>query len=226
MPLSRSQTNATFPVTDFITDHTLQLPAGKEQNLFYRLKLIASNGATYYSPVGHILGDLSYPLWLKYQEIVRKEQLRLSRLAVGNQGYFLKAMKSGTPCTACTDPNTQEQTDGRCPTCFGQRFVGGYYLANAYIYYDRKPTARHQTLNLQEGNVDDNTVTVARVLAFPFLSTYDVFVDLTSDLRFYVRKIQTLAELHSVPIMQSVELHQIPFDNIIYTYVAAIVGNS
>jgi hypothetical protein len=219
-----TNTNVVIPLTSFVIDNqlvgtklTLHIPSGKEQNLFYRLKLVAGAN-TYYSPVASVLGDLPMQQWLWYQELVRKETLRLSRQNVGNQGYLLKAMRAGTPCNFCTDNDTQEQTDANCPNCFGQRFSGGYYTASANFYYDRQPMGRYQHDDINRGIVDDSTVTKARVIAFPFLSSYDVVVDLTSDLRFYIHDVKSLYELRSVPVVQEVTLKQIPFSNIIYTF--------
>lgn len=205
-----------------VPDATLRLPAGKESNVFYRVQLTDGAGTVYYSDPASIFGHLPIHLWRFVQEIVRKETLRASQLLVSNEGFLLKAKRSGTPCTACTDPNgTDEQTDSECPTCFGQRFVGGYYTAQASFFSDNAPLGHYAHHDLQgRGQVDDDEVTQGRVLAFPYLSTYDIFVDKTSDIRFFIHRVKTLAHLRMVPIVQQVELRQIPFSHIVYKFPA------
>jgi hypothetical protein len=217
-------TNVGNPVvgtlTTSIQDTTLRLPAGKEPQLFYRVVVTTSTPNTYISPVANVLGDLPKFLWLKYQELLRKELLMLSRHHVGgNEGILLRAKRSGQPCTACTDPNTEEQTDAQCPTCFGQRFVGGYYQAQAKVYFDNQPLSRYQLLDLQNrGNVNDATVFMGRSAGYPLLSTYDIWIDKTSDIRYFIHKVDTLYHVRMVPVAHQISLKLIPFDSIIYLF--------
>ena len=200
---------------------TPRLPAGKEPIVFYRVQLTTSDSppGVYYSPTASVFGNLPFFHWYRYQEIVRKENLRFSRLHVANQGYLLKMMRSGTPCPVCTDGPTQEDDDSQCVLCYGQRFLGGYYTAKANIYFDNAISANEPKLDIaQRGIVNDATVLTGRVVAFPYLSTYDVFVDLASDQRYYIRGTKTLAHLLMVPIISEVQLKLIPYDNVIYQF--------
>ena len=144
--------------------------------------------------------------------------LRLTRLAVAPPGLLLKALQSGTPCPACTDASgTDEQTDAQCPTCFGQRFVGGYYPAQACVYFDPGTDQRYNRQDLQAGMVNPRDQT-ARVLAAPFLSTYDVWVNRATDVHYYIHQLRVLAQMHQVPLVYEAQMKFIPFDDVVYTF--------
>ena len=45
----------------------------------------------------------------------------------GAAGWLHRKKKTGTQCTACTDPVTGAPTGEACSTCYGTGIVGGYY---------------------------------------------------------------------------------------------------
>lgn len=192
---------------------------GKNPTVYYRVVLTTGIANVYTSPTADVLGRLDFHNWAIYWELVRKEVLRLQRLKVGTEGYLLRARLSGTPCTACTDADTEEQTDGQCPTCFGQRFVGGYYVAESNIFADEGLLGHSLNISPQGvGMTDPATKREGRFIAIPNLVAYDVWVNKAADLRYYVRPTKVLAQLRGVPVAVEVELQEIPFDSILYTF--------
>jgi hypothetical protein len=207
---------------NILTDPNSEIPAGKDQNIFYRVAL--TNGAypnplTYFSDPAQIFGDLPFHVWFLGQEIVRKEKLRLSRLQVGTEGILLKRKRSGVPCTQCTDPyGSGEQTDSACPTCFGTRFVGGFYVAQAQVYTSSTLDQVYPHHEPQaEGTADQRTIT-GRFVGTPWLTSFDVWVSRTSDMRYMMHGKKVLADLRGVPFIYDVEMKLIPFNDIIYAF--------
>jgi len=213
-------------VVTTLADNVLRLPSGKELLVFYRIQLTAApgpgpdnqSGNVYYSDPANIFGDLPIHTWLLLQEITRKETLRMAGLFVANQGYLLKQKRSGTPCPTCTDEAADEFVDADCVTCWGTGFVGGYWAALSNFYFDTNVMGHYPHVDAQRGSVDDSEVTMARVLADPYLSFGDVFVDLTSDRRFRVHNTTTLAQFRAVPVVSQVELRMAPFSDQIYQF--------
>lgn len=204
-----------------LTDPSQQLIAGKDQNVFYRVALTSGlvPAVTYYSDAAQIFGDLPIRQWLWGQELIRKESLRFSRLNVGTEGILLKRKRTGIPCPQCTNPfGTDEQTDSKCPICFGTRFQGGYYTAQAKVFTSvmlDQSYPRHEPQ--REGSTDPRQVT-GRFIGMPWLSTFDVWISKTTDVRYMLHGKKVLADLRGVPYIYDVDMLLIPFDDVIYTF--------
>ncbi len=203
----------------FQTTDSIQRAFGKDGGVFYRVVLTTNISNVYTSPAAMTLGNLDFHSWYTYQELVRKEYLRMRRLKVGTEGLLLRAKQAGTPCTACTDRDTQEQTDAQCPTCFGQRFVGGYYVAEPDVFADEGPSGHALNIDLKaSGMVDPKTGGRARFVAIPSLNAYDVWCGKTSGNRYYIRNLDIIGQIRGVPVVVEVDLQLIPLDSVLYTF--------
>jgi hypothetical protein len=211
----------------FITNDELGLESGKELTLFFRVVLTAAPGPgpenrpgnIYISPTAGVFGNLPPFTWGLFQEIVRKEYLRFALLGVANQGYLLQEKRSGPLCPLCIDQLTGECIDSDCPSCCGTRFEGGFWPGIENFWFDSEPFGHFPNMDQQmRGTIDDDEVTTARVIANPYCTARDVVVDLTSDRRFRVRKVETLAQFRMVPIVSRITLKEAPFSDAIYKF--------
>ena len=55
------------------------------------------------------------------------------------------------------------------------------------------------------------------MLMMPLLQETDVWVSRETDDRYYIQKIQDIAEIRGVPLVANVELRPAPYTDIIYT---------
>lgn len=198
-------------------DNEVKLPTGKEQLVFYRVVLTTADNQVFYSPIAAIYGDLDFKSNSIANEIVRKEDLRHRRLKASVEGYILKARRSGTPCPVCLDPRTGEVTDSKCPTCFGTRWEGGFFAPMPAVYGDLGLIGEvHLRRDLQVDGMVMPFNTRARFLAAPFITAYDVWVNKTSDDRYFIHPYQVVAQIRGVPLIIDAELRRIPYDDIVY----------
>jgi hypothetical protein len=201
--------------TFFAVDNTKRV-YGKRLTTHYRVKLTTSGG-TYLSQPAATYGLLSQRDWLLAKSIIRKELLRLEKKAAPN-GFFLKRKwQEGTTIDdhQVVDPLTGEvvktiNTDGK-----GTSKVGGYYSPLA-MFMDLAPETNHIKTDLQNrGTINDIRIS-GRTVAFPQLNTKDVWVDATSDRRYFIHSVQHAAEIRGVPIIVNVELRPAAFNDPIY----------
>ena len=187
---------------------------GKTQWTHYRVELTTPVG-TYYSQPTNLMGILSHRDWRMAKEIVRKERLRC-RLAA-SEGFLLKRRFSGPKCTLCTDLQTEECRDPDCPQCYGTGYQCGYYYPMACVWADISPRAVHKKTNNEatRGTIADIVVS-GRMLMLPLLEENDVWVNKVTDDRYYVHRIQNVAEIRGVPLVADVELRPAAFTDTVY----------
>ena len=212
--------NAGDPVqnTCFALDPIPRATFGKELNIFYRVQLTDANGVIYYSDPATVFGHLDFRSWNHAREIIRKERLRLKALRVGIPGWLLKIKRSGTPCPSCLDPLTQEVTNSNCPVCFGSRWSGGYYTPQPDIFADVTFEPNYQQRDEQGmGMVNPKSVN-GMFVGQPYLSTMDVWVNDTSDVRYHIHGVNVRTGIRGVPLLVVAEMRPIPSDNVVYTF--------
>lgn len=188
---------------------------GKFQWTHYRVKL-TTGSATYYSRPTPSTGVLKVPDWNRAKEIIRMEKLRLVQ-AAGQEGYLLKRRLFGQRCTLCTDILTQDVSNNQCTECYGTGFTYGYYDPYPCFYVEQSTISHRNHLNLSRSTVDDNPVISGRMINDPQVFSRDVWVDKTSDTRWQLHSVRSLAEIRGVPLIVSAEMRLIPYSDIVYT---------
>ena len=153
-----------------------------------------------------------YGLWNRYdwriaREVVRKEYLRLKKY-VGSFGYLLPRREHGPKCTECIDFDTGESVSSNCSICYGTGFIGGYYDGIPY-YVDLSGTASAKDVQIPFGSVD-NRKRVVRSVAYPMISTYDMWVDADSNTRYIVRQIEHAVARKGRPLIYVCEFRELP----------------
>ena len=186
---------------------------GKRLLTHYRVKLTTSVGVYISLPVA-TYGELGFKDWLLAREIVRKETLRHG--LVSREGYLLKRMRFGEPCTTCIDPLTGEITDSKCPDCNGVGFLVGYH-APARLAMDMGPEA---VIELRRGTEPPGpsrpTDLKGRILGFPQVNKEDVWVDSKSDQRFLIHEIRHMSEWRGIPLIIQVGIKLAPYTDQVY----------
>lgn len=181
----------------------------------YRVKLTTANGV-YISQPANCFGDLSERDWLLAREIIRKEKLRHRLVSV--PGYLAKPLRYGPPCKRCRDQLTQEVTDANCPVCNGTGFEVGYHPVLPMQCWDLSPQIIQEDVDTNmKGATREQAYVDARVIGFPALNKYDIWINGTSDERWMVETIQVAAAIRNVPIVYQVKLGLLPFSNMAYS---------
>lgn len=189
--------------------------SGYDKTIHYRVVLTTAQ-SVYVSQAANCFGELPEREWVLAREIIRKEQVR-NRL-VATPGYLIKPMRYGKLCTLCRDPLTKEVTDNSCPECSGTGFEIGYHPSLAMQCWDLSPAAINEELDAEmKGTTREQPYVEARVIGFPAINKYDIWVNATSDDRWVVDNIQVIAALRNVPIIYKLRLGLLPYSNPVYT---------
>jgi len=65
--------------------------------------------------------------------------------------------------------------------------------------------------------VEDNIIRQGRCIAYPIISSYDIWVADDTDTRYIIRTVKTVAELKERPVIYTISLHEIPAGQIEYS---------
>lgn len=179
--------------------------------LYYRVKLVTGDNHTYYSVPNAIYGDLTRSEQLIARDIIRKEQLRLTKFA-GSCGLLFRAKLWGLPCDfeGCLDHDTGAVHNDLCPTCFGTGWIGGYFPGVEY-WIDFTPEQKNATsTGLERGTVNAPRVTVARAMACPMPLSGDFFWESKTDRRWEIENVAVKYAVRNVPIILELTVALIP----------------
>lgn len=188
--------------------------SGYDNTVHYRVVLTTAR-TKYVSQAASCFGQLNERDWLIAGEIVRKEQVR--NKLVASPGYLLKRMRYGKQCTRCLDPLTKEITDNDCPECGGTGFAVGWHPPLAMQCWDLSPQVIDEDVdNNAKGNTRNQPYVTARVIGFPAVNKWDVWVNANSDERWSVESIQIVAAIRNIPLVYQLKLGLLPFSNSAY----------
>lgn len=204
-----------LPVTDqyFAVDGEKRV-FGKSNWTYYRVKLTTPQGSYVSDPTG-LWGTLRPHDWRLAREITRKELV--AHRGASQQGYLMKRRITGIRCKVCLDRMTREVRNPACPSCYGTGFECGYYYPIGCSWANISPRSRHTELDGGQGRgTIDDIVVRARMTLTDLLMEEDLWVNKVTDDRYYVHKIDHVAEWRGVPLVGSVELRPVPFSSIIY----------
>lgn len=207
--------NVGLPVADayYAVDDVMR-DGGMVITAHYRLVLTTPAGQYASSPVNPV-GFLPERDWTLAREIIRKEQLRFKN--VGIEGTILKRLRYGTKCTKCRDKLTDESANGSCLECNGTGFKIGYHAPSPIHCFDLSPQEFDEQQDAAaRGTVRENAIVTARVLAFPALQRYDVWINNFSDERWIIHQVKHVAVQRGVPIVSEVRMHLAPFSHVVY----------
>lgn len=180
----------------------------------YRVTLTTDKDI-YVSQAVSCFGELAERDWVLAREVLRKEQLRHKYVSVS--GFLLKPYRFGRPCKRCRDELTGEVLDSNCPICNGTSFEVGYHPPLEMQCWDLSlQTITEQQDSQLKGTTREPTPVTARVIGFPTINRYDIWVNGSSDERWLVQRIQVAAAMRGVPLVYNIEMGLLPFSNPAY----------
>lgn len=186
---------------------------GKMNRAYYRVKLYTSE-ATYYSEPTGALGTLSRRDWRLAKETIRQELTRM-KLQAGQEGILLKRRITGDPCTECVDTLTGEVRRTDCERCYGTGVKCGYFYPADCIWAEIDPKTYRSELQDPRGTTNDIVVR-ARMVNTWMLGEEDIWVNRITDERYYIHRVQNVAEIRGVPLIANVEMRPAPFSSAAY----------
>jgi hypothetical protein len=207
---------------------------GRNLTPHYRV-VLTTDAATHYSTPASAYGVLPYRDWLIVREIIRKETLMYAKYT-GVEGMLLKRKRSGTTPDPMaknpsiddrpiTDPMTGEIIHSGATASVGTEYLGGYYdpvpflfsLSQEIRYEKRDDKSTMGTINPMEQK--------GRCPAFPQLNHEDVLVDIQSDRRYFVHKVEHAGQYRNVPVVVTCDLRLAESGHVIYTHPVENISN-
>lgn len=198
----------------FLDDDAVRDPAGKRLVTHYRVVLTTPRGRYVSNPQG-LWGTLSVKDWNLAKEIVRKERVRMGE--VSRSGYILRRMRSGRLNPANTDFLTNEVTDSSHMASWGTAYQVGYHppVPVEIDFFEENIRERRGGASPEEWSTRP-AVFPARLVGFPDVYKEDIWIDASNDQRYKIHDITVAAAWRGVPLVYTVELRLVPYDDIIY----------
>lgn len=208
-----SWTTVTSVTDTFYAEDESRREYGGIHEIFYRVKLTTADSQVYYSapsrlPPGWTDQDLKWA-----EEIKRKEELVSSPGKMGLNFWILIRKTFGTTCSSCVDSISGETLTSKCTTCYGTGFEGGYFRP-----YKTQGIIIGQGSAISQGPLGTgfSSRIGLRYCPFPLVKERDVIVLSGLDERLFVEKIESVAALKGIPIIQHLELSAAPTTDVVY----------
>lgn len=197
--------------------------AGKRLLTHYRIVLTTDRGRYVSNPQGP-WGTLSTKDWNLAREIVRKERLRSDN--VSKPGYLLRKMRYGVTNPTNTDFLTGEITDSSHPSAWGTAFKVGYHPPVNVMadFFQQNVVEKRGGDNVADYSSRPTNFT-ARIIAFPDVAQEDIWVDAVTDERWSIEGIKIESAWRGVPLIYSVQLSLVAFNNAIYKIPVTALSN-
>jgi hypothetical protein len=180
----------------------------------YRVKLTTDDGV-FYSDAVSPMDTLQPRDWRHANEILR--QYRRHLRDGGARGVLLRSRTSGSRCRTCDDPELNSPARDNCVECHGTGYSGGYLYPIDCVYADLAPVSykTDQTDVALEKLVETRGVMVNTSL----LERDDVWINLATDDRWFVRAVETVVSIRGVSLVANVLLRQVPRSSRLYELV-------
>lgn len=218
--VDRSRTGGEFqqvggPIVDAcVFVDPVRFSFGTEKDTWYRVRYLKSGTWVNSIPTQAINGQWTRQDWLAAKEVIRREYVRVK--TAGSSGLLLKRKLWGTVCTHCADWSTSEPGDGSCSVCLGTGIVGGYYPSIPLLvdFQANQNVGRRMTDNGLFSAPDR----IARFVAYPFVSTNDVWAMKNTDDRYLVNEqVQVVAEIKNVPLIFQASFKLLPKTDVMHS---------
>lgn len=209
------------PLLDAPTESLSALAVGPKRAALYipwifRLKVYDGASLVLTSEPRGVQCGLNRHDYLIWREIVRRNALGLRKYQ-GNQGYLLRRRSTGSLCSECRDEVIGGEAKSDCTTCYGTGYTGGYFPPQ-YMPgdWESAPPSGYN-MSLSENGPQEQHVSQLRTLADPACEFKDVWVDISSNYRYEIQKID-LSEYRGVPTSQLLDVSKLPASNIVYKF--------
>lgn len=195
---------------------------GKDMVLTYRVKLETPRG-TYYSFEKHPYGDLNRREHLIARDIMRRMVLEQSTMSAVRIRVFIRA-EYGARCNSCTDPITGGSASANCRQCLGTGrlppYHGPYELWGTF-----SPTKRNPEMDPGGAGLRQQYTWQVQLVGYPFLKDRDILIDKTTDKRYVIDGVQHGMELRRIPVVQSVNVFELPTTDPIYKLATSLADS-
>lgn len=183
----------------------------KDAILFYRVTLTTPDD-TYESHVKTPYGDLNRREYLIVQDLMRRVVLEQRVLAGVPVDLYIKAAW-GSTCEECRDPISGDILDSKCDYCMGTGRRPAYH--GPYGVYGTLSTVTRDKQAAKTGPKQQYTRQM-RMTGFPSAKDDDIVVDPATDKRYIVDGVQQVTEIRTIPVIQSLQVHELPVSDIAY----------
>ena len=184
----------------------------------YRVKLVTTVG-TYYSTPVRFDGALDAESRRLLGYLYRQEQIKFRRNMNAQLGLLLKRRISGKPCPRCINPETGDTMDQQCDVCLGTRYQCGYYYPLGCVWAKLNPQSSEIDVDEKVRGAYAEVVVSGSMLMIPMITSYDVWVNLRTDDRYYLHDVKHTKEVRGVAVLGDVEFRLAPTTDIIYSLV-------
>jgi hypothetical protein len=201
--------NPTSPVVNnCIFADPVKRSFNQEKNIYYRARAVLADSTEYMSLPSQAIGTFDKESYLIAKEIARMNYLALKKRG-GIQGFLLKRKEWGTTCPKCTDFDIEEVIKGSCNQCYGTGILGGYYPGLEY-WINPQPVARDRKVSAEGLGETNQQTRVCHGVAYPWISSGDIWVSAHSNERWVIRPIKHIAEICEHPIIVSLTMQRLP----------------
>ena len=155
-----------------------------------------------------VFGDCPKQDWTIARSMIYQQYYKMSRVS-GSRFFWIPRITYGTPCTRCSNPDSQQPLSGRCTECYGTGLTGGYYGAHALLTESVKPIDTSRQYSDQGAPTAIGRL-VVDLPAYPEINVKDVLVDAVKGDRYEVDKQNVIGYYRQIPIRQRLELLLLP----------------
>lgn len=206
-------TNQIFAIDYAIRD------IGQIRHSYYRLVVYRGAEISVSQPFYSDMANFSRRQRLLFDEILRREQRRYTDPAApASPGTLLKLRRHGIVCPECTDPDTNQRIKEHCSTCFGAGYKYGYYAPISCFFVDLGPSQIDTLINESVGMHTQGPIVMGRFLNIPQVDPGDIWISSTTDYRWQIGKINTLAKIDHLSIVCTASMARLEFNHPVYDY--------
>jgi hypothetical protein len=203
-------TDLSEPLTNlFSFQDTFKVLHSKDFLTVYRV-VMTTPGGVYKSPSVGPYNQLPRTDFLLARDIMRRELLDMREYGGVPVNIWKKDVISD-PCEECVDLVTGQVIDPDCPVCGGTGTKEGW---NGPYDGFGKFSPRKSNKSINELTMEDVQLFSVRILAYPFLIRNDLLVDMTSDRRYSIEKVESAFEMRRIPIIYDLTVAElVPSDS-------------
>lgn len=191
--------------------------AGWYLQAHYRIAVRDAQQVVYRSkPVPTQWGNFSNSQRRLIRDVIRREQQLQGRSdSPYIPGLLFKVRYHGEICRDCTDVDSGMVIDDQCESCYGVGYDLGYYSPVCFpVQLSGVP---HDLQMYQDqGPFVSGGVTQVMYLNFPQVDPWDVWVDMTTDFRYVIGKIQPVYNQGSLNLVCAAAAARLSFDHPAY----------
>lgn len=198
-------------------------------DIWYRVRLILKDPAgvipdkTLESTPAQLNGSLTDKAWLLGRAVIMSFYKNMKK-GGGQQGFFLKRRIWGDRCPECVDFDVENVVNGHCRVCYGTGIVGGYHPG--IPFWVMPSTVQGRSRKVGSSGVADDYGLSAECAAYPWIDSYDIWVDAKSNERFLIKTVSHVLEFERKPVVLALSMVKIANTDIALDIPVAAAGET